>query len=64
MPNSVNNNEDIVVVVRSKGKTVVVMSLEEYNSIQETIYLNSTLANRARLETSIARIETTKPLQK
>ncbi|HLD51896.1 MAG TPA: type II toxin-antitoxin system Phd/YefM family antitoxin [Sediminibacterium sp.] len=64
MPNSVNNNEDIVVVVRSKGKTVVVMRLEEYNSIQETIYLNSTLANRARLETSIARIETTKPLQK
>jgi antitoxin YefM len=64
MPNSVNNNEDIVVVLGSKGKTVVVMSLEEYNSIQETIYLNSTLANRARLETSIARIETKKPLQK
>ncbi|MBT9484292.1 type II toxin-antitoxin system Phd/YefM family antitoxin [Sediminibacterium sp.] len=64
MPNSVNNNGNIKVVAGSKGETMVVMSLEEYNSIQETIYLNSTPANRARLETSIARIETTKPLQK
>lgn len=62
--NSVNDDGDIVVVARSKGKNVVVMSLEEYNSIQETIYLNSTTANRARLESAIARIETTKPLQK
>ena len=58
--NSVKNNGDIVVVARSKGKNVVVMSLEEYNSIQETIYLNSTTANRARLETAIARIESKK----
>jgi antitoxin YefM len=62
--NSVNDDGDIVVVARSKGKNVVVMSLEEYNSIQETIYLNSTPANRARLESAIARIETKKPLQK
>ncbi|BDQ12353.1 type II toxin-antitoxin system Phd/YefM family antitoxin [Sediminibacterium sp. TEGAF015] len=62
--NSVNDDGDIVVVARSKGKNVVVMSLEEYNSIQETIYLNSTPANRARLELALARIETTKPLQK
>lgn len=62
--NSVNDDGDIVVVARSKGKNVVVMSLEEYNSIQETIYLNSTTANRARLESAIERIETTKPLQK
>jgi len=62
--NSVNDDGDIVVVARSKGKNVVVMSLEEYNSLQETIYLNSTPANRARLESAIARIETKKPLQK
>lgn len=64
MPNSVNKNGNIKAVAGSKGKNVVVMSLEEYNSIQETIYLNSTPANRARLETALARIETTKPLQK
>ncbi|MEO0066014.1 MAG: hypothetical protein RI983_1340 [Bacteroidota bacterium] len=62
--NSVNDDGDIVVVARSKGKNVVVMSLEEYNSLQETIYLNSTPANRARLESAIARTETKKPLQK
>ncbi|WP_026752738.1 type II toxin-antitoxin system Phd/YefM family antitoxin [Sediminibacterium sp. C3] len=58
--NSVNDDGEIVVVARSKGKNVVVMSLEEYNSLQETIYLNSTPANRARLETAIARIESKK----
>jgi antitoxin YefM len=64
MSNSVKNNGDIKAVVHRKGKNVVVMSLEEYKSIQETNYLNSTPTNRARLETALARIETTKPLQK
>jgi PHD/YefM family antitoxin component YafN of YafNO toxin-antitoxin module len=64
MPNSVNKNGNIKAVAGSKGKNVIVMGLDEYNSIHETIYLNSTPANRARLETALARIETTKPLQK
>jgi antitoxin YefM len=62
--NTVNDDGDIVVVSRNKGKNVVVMSLEEYNSIQETIYLNSTAANRKRLESAIDRVENGKPLQK
>lgn len=52
--NTVNDEGDIVIVSRSKGKNVVVMSLEEYNSIQETLHLNSTAVNRKRLEASIA----------
>ena len=51
--NIVNDDGDIVVVSRSKGKNVVVMSLDEYNAIQETLYLTSTTANRRRLEKSI-----------
>lgn len=51
--NVVNDDGDIVVVSRSKGKNVVVMSLEEYNSIQETLHLSSTKANRKRLEEAI-----------
>jgi antitoxin YefM len=51
--NVVNDDGDIVVVSRSKGKNVVVMSLEEYNSIQETLHLNSSKANRKRLEEAI-----------
>ena len=52
--NVVNENSEIVIVSRSKGKNVVLMSLEEYNSIQETLYLNSTSANRNRLEKALA----------
>ena len=51
--NIVNDDGDIVVVSRSKGRNVVVMSLDEYNSLQETMYLNSTTANRKRLEKAI-----------
>lgn len=51
--NVVNDDGDIVIVSRSKGKNVVVMSLEEYNSIQETLHLNSSKANRKRLEEAL-----------
>jgi len=51
--NVVNDYGDIVIVSRSKGKNVVVMSLEEYNSIQETLHLNSSKANRKRLEEAL-----------
>ena len=51
--NAVNDDGDIVVVSRSKGKNVVVMSLEEYNSMKETLYLTSTKANRQKLDDAI-----------
>lgn len=55
--NVVNDDGDIVVVSRSKGKNVVVMSLEEYNSIQETLHLTSTKANTERLEEAIEQMK-------
>jgi antitoxin YefM len=54
--NHVNDDGDIVVVSRPKGKNVVVMSLEEYNSWKETLYLMSTKANRERLEKAVQEI--------
>lgn len=51
--NTVNDDGEIVIVSRSKGKNVVVMSLEEYNSMLETLYLSGTKANRQRLDESI-----------
>lgn len=51
--NMVNDNREIVVVSRSKGKNVVVMALEEYNSIQETLHLVSSKANQKRLDAAI-----------
>lgn len=49
----VSDDAEIVVVSRSKNKNVVVMGLNEYNSIQETLHLMSTTANRRRLEEAI-----------
>ncbi len=55
--NKVNDDAEIVVVSRSKGKNVVVMSLEEYNSLQETLHLMSTAANRKKLEIAMKNVE-------
>ena len=55
--NVVNDDGDIVIVSRSKGKKVVVMSLEEYNSMKETLYLTSTKANRQQLDKAIDEME-------
>jgi antitoxin YefM len=55
--NSVNKNKEVLVISRRKGKNVVVMDMGEYNSIQETLYLTSTKANRKRLEEAITEME-------
>jgi len=49
----VNEDNEIVIVSRSKGKNVVVMSLEEYNAIQETLHLVSSRINQKRLDEAI-----------
>lgn len=51
--NLVNQDREIVVVSRTKGKTVVVMDLDEYNAQQETLHLMGTRANRNRLEAAL-----------
>ncbi len=51
--NMVNDNSEIVLVSRNKGKNVVVMSLEEYNAIQEMLHLISSKANQKRLDEAI-----------
>jgi antitoxin YefM len=51
--NAVNDDREIVVVSRTKGKNVVVMDLDEYNAIVETLHLTSTAKNRQRLAESI-----------
>lgn len=51
--NAVNNDKEIVIVSRTKGKNIVVMDLNEYNSIVETLHLTSSSANRKRLAESL-----------
>jgi antitoxin YefM len=49
----VNDDAEIVIVSRSKGKNVVVMGLEEYNSMLETMHLTKSEPNRKRLQDAI-----------
>ena len=51
---SVCDGSDVVVITRRKTRPVVVMSLEEYNSIQETGYLLRNPVNAGRLLESVA----------
>jgi antitoxin YefM len=62
--NAVNEDREIVIVSRPQGKNVVVMDLDEYNSIQETLHLTSTKANRKRLDEAIAEMKKGKSIKK
>ncbi len=46
-----------IVVTRKNRQNVVILSLDEYNAMQETMYLLSTKNNRERLLESIDEIE-------
>jgi len=48
--------DELLVVHRSKGRSIVMMSLEEFNALQETFHLNKSKTNRERLESSIENI--------
>ena len=50
---NVCDNSDVVVITRRKSRPVVIMSLDEYNSIQETGYLLRSRVNAGRLLESI-----------
>ena len=51
---SVCDDSDVIVITRRKARPVVMMSLDEYNSIQETGYLLRNPANAEKLLESIA----------
>ena len=51
--NMVNNNSEVVIVERNKGDNIVFMSLEEYESLQETLYIMSSKTNQKRLDEAI-----------
>ncbi len=49
----VEDNNETLIVKRKTGKGTVMISLDEYNSIMETVHLLSSKANSDRLYESI-----------
>ena len=49
----VENDCDTLFLKRKKGNGVVVMSLEEYNSLMETVHLLKSKKNRKRLKKAL-----------
>jgi len=60
----VEDNNETLVVKRGTGKGTVVISLNEYNSIMETMHLLSSRANAERLYESIQQLKEGKGIQK
>jgi len=54
---NVENNHETLIIKRKSGKGTVMISLDEYNSIMETVYLLSSKANADRLYESINQIK-------
>lgn len=50
----VNDDHEPVIVHRAKGKPVVMVSLEDWASMDETTYLLSSPANKAALMSALA----------
>ena len=61
---SVEENNETLIIKRGTGKGTVLISLEEYNSIMETVHLLSSKTNADRLYESIQQMKDGKGIQK
>ena len=61
---SVEENNETLILKRGSGKGAVIISMDEYNSIMETMHLLSSKKNADRLYESIDQIKQGKRLRK
>ena len=54
---SVENDKETLIIKRKSGKGAVLISLEEYNSIMETLHLLSSKVNAQRLFDSMEQMK-------
>lgn len=57
----VNDDHSPVIVTPQRGKPVVIMSLDDYNALEETAYLLSSRKNAQRLAESVAQLDAGAP---
>lgn len=60
---SVNDRHEPIVIQRPKGKAVVIVDLDDYQSMDETAYLLSNSINRKRIFDAIAQKKAGKGIQ-
>ena len=60
----VENNHETLIIKRGSGKGTVMISLDEYNSMMETLHLLSSKTNADRLYESIKQMNEGKIVQK
>jgi len=60
----VEDNNETLIIKRKTGKGTVVISLDEYNSIMETVHLLSSKANADRLHESIQQMKAGERVEK
>ena len=53
----INNDHDIAIITRESAEPAVIMALEDYNSLTETLHLFSTSANARALTEGIEECE-------
>jgi antitoxin YefM len=58
------NDADYTIITRRDAEDAVVMSLELFNSLQETVHLLKSPANAAHLERSIAQFKQGKAVER
>jgi len=56
MDRAIHDKQEII-VTRKKGESVVVVSLDTWNAVNETLHLLSTPKNASRLRGSIAQLD-------
>ena len=61
---AVEDNNETLIIKRKSGKGSVVISLDEYNSLMETMHLLSSKSNADRLYESIRQMKEGETVQK
>ena len=61
---TIEGNNETFIIKRGTGKGTVMISLDEYNSLMETVHLLSSKTNADRLYESIQQMKNGKGIQK